>query len=99
MLRLGLAPYGLCRTTPVSHSAICESGGGHSHLDAPSHSHHHPHPHGEPHGHSGHSHGLVDPSIVRSRDGVKTVSISLIVLTIAALAQTVVFLSSGSVAL
>lgn len=58
---------------------------------------HYTHDHLHPHG--GHSHGLVDPSIVRSRDGVKTVSISLVVLTIAALAQTAVFLATGSVAL
>lgn len=50
------------------------------------------------HGH-GHSHGLVDPSIVRSRDGVRTVGISLIVLLVTALLQVVVYLSSGSVAL
>lgn len=36
---------------------------------------------------------------MRSRDGVKTVSISLVVLTIAAAAQTIVFVVSGSVAL
>jgi divalent metal cation (Fe/Co/Zn/Cd) transporter len=63
----------------------------------PSHDHVHGDDH-DRHGH-GHSHGLVDPSIVRSRDGVRTVSISLVVLTIAALAQTLVFLASGSVAL
>jgi cation diffusion facilitator family transporter len=61
-----------------------------------SHSHHHGHHH---HGKDGHSHGLVDRSIVRSREGVKAVSISLAVLGIAAAAQTVVFVLSGSVAL
>jgi cation diffusion facilitator family transporter len=60
------------------------------------HAHKPDHPHDHPHGHT---HGLVDPSIVRSRDGVRTVSISLVVLTVAALAQTAVFLASGSVAL
>jgi cation diffusion facilitator family transporter len=50
------------------------------------------------HGH-GHSHGLVDRSIVRSRDGVKTVSISLAVLLAAALVQVAIFVLSGSVAL
>jgi cation diffusion facilitator family transporter len=64
----------------------------------------HGHTHGD-HGHSheheehGHSHGLVDRSIVRSRDGVRTVAISLGVLGIAAGAQLVVFVLSGSVAL
>jgi len=51
------------------------------------------------HGDHGHSHGLVDPSIVRSRAGVRAVSISLAVLGLAATAQTVVFVLSGSVAL
>lgn len=36
---------------------------------------------------------------MRSRDGVRTVSISLVVLTVAAAAQTLVFVVSGSVAL
>ena len=49
-------------------------------------------------GHS-HSHGLVDPSILRSREGIKAVSISLAVLLVAALAQTAIFVLSGRVAL
>jgi cation diffusion facilitator family transporter len=57
------------------------------------------HPHHHEHGDHGHSHGLVDRSIVRSREGVKAVSISLAVLAIAAAAQTLVFVFSGSVAL
>jgi cation diffusion facilitator family transporter len=66
----------------------------------------HEHGHGHEHGHAGrghdehhHSHGLVDRSIVRSRAGVTAVSISLLVLGVAAAAQTVVFVLSGSVAL
>jgi cation diffusion facilitator family transporter len=53
------------------------------------------------HGHGGyaHSHGLVDRSIVRSREGVRAVSISLAVLGAAALVQVVIFVLSGSVAL
>jgi cation diffusion facilitator family transporter len=47
----------------------------------------------------GHSHGLVDESIKRSRDGIRAVLLSLAVLGMAALAQTVVFVISGSVAL
>jgi cation diffusion facilitator family transporter len=46
-----------------------------------------------------HSHGLIDPSIVRSRQGVRAVSISLAVLLVTALAQTAIFLTTGSVAL
>jgi cation diffusion facilitator family transporter len=41
----------------------------------------------------------VDPSIVRSRAGVKAVSLSLAVLLAASLTQLVVFMLSGSVAL
>jgi cation diffusion facilitator family transporter len=53
------------------------------------------------HSHAGHahSHGLVDDSIKRSREGIRAVSLSLGVLGLAAIAQTVVFLASGSIAL
>jgi divalent metal cation (Fe/Co/Zn/Cd) transporter len=64
------------------------------------HDHSHEDEHEHPHGHDhGHSHGLVDRSIVRSREGVKAVSISLAVLGTAAVAQAVIFVLSGSVAL
>ncbi len=65
----------------------------HDHGDGP-HRHHAESGHGH-----GHSHGLVDRSIVRSRDGVRTVAISLAVLGVAAAAQTVVFVTTNSVAL
>ncbi|HEY7134423.1 MAG TPA: cation transporter, partial [Acidimicrobiia bacterium] len=55
-------------------------------------SHAHPHPHG-------HGHGLVDASIKRSRAGLTAVGWSLLVLGLTAVAQTVVFVASGSVAL
>lgn len=42
---------------------------------------------------------MVDPAIARSREGVRAVAISLAILAAAALAQTVVFAASGSVAL
>jgi cation diffusion facilitator family transporter len=51
------------------------------------------------HGDHGHSHGLVDRSILRSRAGIRAVSVSLLVLGLAAGAQTLVFVLSGSVAL
>jgi cation diffusion facilitator family transporter len=60
--------------------------------------HEHPH-HDNSHGDHGHSHGLVHDSIKRSREGVRAVLISLGVLGIAALVQTLVFVQSGSVAL
>jgi cation diffusion facilitator family transporter len=51
------------------------------------------------HGGHGHSHGLVDESIKRSRDGLRVVAISLGVLLATALLQIVIFVSTGSVAL
>jgi cation diffusion facilitator family transporter len=51
------------------------------------------------HGEHGHTHGLVDRSILRSRRGVKTVAISLGVLAVTAAIQTAIFALSGSVAL
>ena len=69
--------------------------GGHAHPHPPTAPHGHDHAHG---GH-GHSHGLVDPSIKRSREGMRAVVASLLVLGLAAGAQAVVFVLSGSVAL
>jgi cation diffusion facilitator family transporter len=59
----------------------------------------HIHQHGHEHGGHGHSHGLVDESIKRSREGIRAVSLSLAVLGLAAFAQTLVFVASGSIAL
>src|SRR5690349_4061646 len=47
----------------------------------------------------GHSHGRVDRSLLRSRAGIRAVSLSLLVLAMAAGAQVVIFTLSGSVAL
>jgi cation diffusion facilitator family transporter len=47
----------------------------------------------------GHSHGLLDASIKRSREGIRAVSWSLAVLAVAAIAQSVIFIASGSIAL
>jgi len=54
--------------------------------------------HGHDHGH-GHSHGLVARSIVSSKDGLRTVSWSLLVLLITAGLQLAVFVLTDSVAL
>jgi len=55
---------------------------------------------GHSHSHDrGHSHGLVDPSIKRSRAGLRAVGLSLAVLAIAAALQVVVFVTTGSIAL
>jgi cation diffusion facilitator family transporter len=56
------------------------------------HTHNHDHEHG-------HTHGLVDPSIVRSKEGVKAVSISFLVLLVTSLIQVYLFTSSHSIAL
>ncbi len=47
----------------------------------------------------GHSHGLIDPSIIRSHAGIKAVSLSLAVLTVTAAAQTAIYVIVLSVAL
>jgi cation diffusion facilitator family transporter len=47
----------------------------------------------------GHSHGLIDRSITRSHDGLKTVGISLAVLLVTSILQVIVFIATGSVAL
>jgi cation diffusion facilitator family transporter len=63
------------------------------------HDHPHDHDHAHDHGHAGHSHGLVDRSILRSRAGMRAVAISLGVLGLTAAAQAIIFAVSGSVAL
>jgi cation diffusion facilitator family transporter len=57
---------------------------------------HHDHDQGSAHGHS---HGLVDRSILRSRAGVRAVAASLTILAAAATAQLAIFALSSSVAL
>jgi cation diffusion facilitator family transporter len=74
----------------------------HRHLTAPALSKPHAsaHSHAGAHSHAhGHSHGLVDDSIKRSREGIRAVLLALAVLGVAAIAQTVIFLASGSIAL
>jgi cation diffusion facilitator family transporter len=55
--------------------------------------------HADGHGGHGHTHGLVDPSIKRSRAGLRAVFISFGVLALTAVVQTLIFALSGSVAL
>jgi cation diffusion facilitator family transporter len=58
------------------------------------------HPHADRHAlPHGHSHGLVDASIRRSRAGLRAVALALLVLALTAALQAVVFVGSGSVAL
>ena len=47
----------------------------------------------------GHSHGLVDRSIMRSRAGLRAVALSLAILGVTALVQVAIFVVTGSVAL
>jgi cation diffusion facilitator family transporter len=62
------------------------------------HHHHDQHDHDD-HDEHGHTHGRIDPSIVRSRDGVRAVAWSLAILGATAALQAVVFATSRSVAL
>src|SRR3954447_12293448 len=63
------------------------------------HGGHAAHAHGHAHGGPGHTHGLVDPSIQRSREGVRVVVRSLAVLGLTAAAQAAIYVATGSVAL
>jgi cation diffusion facilitator family transporter len=47
----------------------------------------------------GHSHGLIDRSVIRSRAGIRAVAVALAVLGATALAQAAIFVVTGSVAL
>ena len=47
----------------------------------------------------GHSHGLVHDSIKRSREGLRAVTLALVILGLTAAAQIFVYVSSGSIAL
>lgn len=68
----------------------------HTHDHDHSHDHRHDHFHG---GRGGHGHGLVHESIKRSREGLRSVGLALLVLTATAVLQLLVFVASGSVAL
>jgi cation diffusion facilitator family transporter len=67
-------------------------------VDGPRH-HHHREPHHHDDEHHVHSHGRIDPSIARSREGVRAVAWSLAILGLTAALQAIVFALSGSVAL
>jgi cation diffusion facilitator family transporter len=61
--------------------------------------HHGDQKHEHSHGKHEHSHGLVDRSILRSRAGIRSVSLSLAILTLTALAQAFIYSRTLSVAL
>jgi len=59
-----------------------------------------PHGHDEHRSHEhGHSHGLIDPSIKRSREGLRVVAISLALLAITAAIQAAIYVATDSIAL
>ena len=84
------------------HEGHDHAGHDHSHAghDHAGHDHSHAgHDHSDGGHRHGHSHGLVHDSIKRSREGIRAVLLSLAVLGVAAIAQTVIFIASGSIAL
>ena len=85
----------------MGHTATCDIEGEHEHTERDAHDHADERHDDRAHGHEGHghSHGRIDRSIIRSREGVKAVSISLAVLGVAAGIQLFIFALSGSVAL
>jgi uncharacterized low-complexity protein len=73
----------------MSHTATCDrSEHVHEGVEAPEHDHS-----------QGNSHGIVDSAITRSNAGIRAVSISLAVLTVTAVAQTLIYALTLSVAL
>ena len=70
----------------------------HKHAHGHDHAHAHHHGHGGRDGH-GHTHGVVDPSIVATERGFWAIKWSFAVLMVTALAQVVIVVLSGSVAL
>lgn len=75
----------------MSHTATCA-------LD-PQHTHEHAETHEHAHHHDGHSHGLVDRSIMRSRAGLRAVGVTLAILTATAIVQAAIYVATGSIAL
>ncbi len=74
----------------MSHTPTCALDPDHTHeFEEEDHDHDHDHSHGP----------FVDRSIIRSRAGIKAVSLSLVVLTITAAAQTAIYVLVLSVAL
>jgi cation diffusion facilitator family transporter len=73
----------------MSHTATCDLEGLHEHSDAGF-------GHEDEHAHT---HGLVDPSIIRSRAGVRVVLVSLGILGATAFMQAAIYFATNSVAL
>ena len=76
----------------MSHTATCALDPHHSHEGSESEIHEHVEEYG-------HSHGLVDRSIMRSRAGFRAVAVTLAILAVTAIIQGAIYLTTGSVAL
>jgi cation diffusion facilitator family transporter len=82
--------------------ATTHSHGAHIHAHRYSRAHRHlrhPRRSRSVHASHAHRHGLIDPTIKRSRAGIRAVALSLLVLVLAAAAQAVIFALTSSVAL
>jgi cation diffusion facilitator family transporter len=62
------------------------------------HSHHHGHSHGDGEGH-GHTHGVIDPTIATTTEGIWAIKWSFVILMATTIAQIIIVYLSGSVAL
>ncbi len=82
----------------MSHTPTCALDSHHTHDHRPRHADEHDHAEHKPDSH-GHSHGLFDSSILRSKAGIRAVSMSLAVLTVTAAIQTFIYARTLSVAL
>ena len=80
----------------MSHTPSCDREGPHVDVAVERDGHDHPL---DRHGGHGHSHGLIDRSILRSRAGIRAVSLSLAILTVTALTQGFIYTRTLSVAL
>lgn len=58
-----------------------------------------PHKHGAAEGRRGHTHGVIDPGIAESKEGIRAVNRSFAILIITALLQLTAVMATGSVAL
>ena len=74
----------------MSHTATCALDPNHSHESTG---------HERPSDDHGHSHGLVDRSIMRSRAGVRAVASTLAILAVTAIIQAAIYIATGSIAL
>jgi Co/Zn/Cd efflux system component len=83
--------FGTASLAVMSHTATCDLDALHDDL--------HESPHGGAQPSHGHTHGLVDPSILRSRAGLRVVAGSLCILGVTAAVQVAIYVATNSVAL